>query len=85
MWPNPWFTIDFYPVKSGGLVTGRDVVEDELHSALSQVDLRLNGQADLTEFIQVLQVLKDQHFIPCPAFLLFRPFFPISSMSFKKI
>lgn len=41
-------------IKSGGLIAERDVVEEELHLALSQVDLRLNGQADLTEFIQVL-------------------------------
>lgn len=33
-------------------------MEDELHSALNHVDLRLHGQTDLTEFIQVEIVLK---------------------------
>ena len=31
----------------------QEVSEEELHHVLNQVDLRLNGQTDLTEFIQV--------------------------------
>ncbi|XP_057380881.1 glycerol-3-phosphate dehydrogenase, mitochondrial-like isoform X1 [Daphnia carinata] len=45
-------------LKTGDLIRNHEISGEEIHAALNKVDLRLNGQTDLSEFIQLMACIK---------------------------
>ncbi|XP_046444457.1 glycerol-3-phosphate dehydrogenase, mitochondrial-like isoform X1 [Daphnia pulex] len=45
-------------LKVGDLIPNHEISGEEIHAALNKVDLRLNGQTDLSEFIQLMACIK---------------------------